>query len=405
MDVQTEPTPDQLTRLSDQIGQTLSYNIYHDGMPVALKGHSITESLVLKLSCLDPRRLRFSVEAPGKFARQEELNAFAAETIRPNASKLILESGMQEDLTEAARTMAVRKIKEVFEACRYLTKLDVTSVTDLAVELIRRVAGLESCVYKLNDLRNYDDYSYFHSVNVCVLGTTLFREYISSETELLEFGIGLLLHDIGKSKVDLKILNKPSALTDDEAYVMRRHVIYGHNMVKANPNVSELARNIILNHHERVNGAGYSRGLGESQLSFFDMAASICDVFDALTTSRVYRNKLDVHQAVSVLIGEAGTHFNTRMVNTFLRGIGRFPVGTFVLLSNGEIGVVSRVNSRAVALPAIKVLFDSSGTKLTTPRTVDLSEERELYIQRPLDLNPPSTYTPQTLGTNQPASA
>jgi hypothetical protein len=85
--------------------------------------------------------------------------------------------------------------------------------------------------------------------------------------------------------------------------------------------------------------------------------------------------------------------------------MGRFPVGTFVLLSNGEIGVVSRISSKAVALPVIKVLFDTSGSRLSSPRAVDLSLERELFIQRPLDLNPPMAYMPQTLGGMQPGSA
>jgi len=396
MEPEVQEVQEQLAQLSEQIGTPLKFNIYHDGTPVAEKGHYITDALVLKLTQLDPRRLKFSREGLGRFETPEALRTFVDSEIREHVADLVFEAGISEDLTEAARLMAMRKVKEVFEACRYLTKLDLDAIADLAIELIKRVSSLDTSAFKLHDLRHYDEYTYFHSVNVCVLGTTLFRDSVSSEQELLDFGIGLLLHDIGKSKVDLKILNKPSELSQDESYIMRRHVIYGYNLVKANKNLSEVSKNIILNHHERINGTGYTRGLMELQQSFFDMAAAICDVFDALTTHRSYRSKVDVHRAVSVLISGSGSQFNTRLVNMFLRGIGRFPVGTFVLLSNGEIGVVCRINTTALALPVIKVLFDADGDRLAQPRTIDLYDERTVYIDKPLDMH---TFTPAPTAT------
>jgi HD-GYP domain-containing protein (c-di-GMP phosphodiesterase class II) len=380
-----EAEKDQLDVLSEQVGQPLPFYIYCDGMPVAQKGHIITENLLLKVAQMDRGRLRFSRDKIGD-ADSDDLELIENE-IKPNFTSLCEDAGVVEDLSEAARMLAMRKVKEVFEACRYLTKLDLDAIVGLATELIQRVVSLDSSAFKLHDLRHYDEYTYYHSVNVCVLGTTLFKEHIPNEQELLDFGIGLLLHDIGKSKVDLKILNKPAELTEEERYDMRRHVIYGYNLVKSNKSIATLSKNVILSHHERVDGRGYTRKLTEAELSFFDMAAAICDVFDAVTTNRVYRAKMDVHRAVSLLISGAGTQFNTRLVNRFLRGIGRFPVGTFVVLSSGETGIVSRINASALSLPVIKILFDSSGSRLGQPRTVDLYRERGVFIERPLDLN------------------
>lgn len=378
---------EQLTTISEHIGQPLDVDIYVGEQPIATRGNLVTEALVQKLNDLDIKQLRFSREQITVPAPDQHLQELLEKKIKPDAAALAIEAGVTEDLTEEARQMATRKVREIFESCRYLTKLDLATVTELATSLISRVSSLESSAFKLHDLRQYDEYTYYHSVNVCVLGITLFRDYISNDQELNDFGVGLLLHDIGKSKIDLKILNKPSGLTDEEFLVMKRHVVYGHNLVKGNGELAPLSKDLILNHHERVNGTGYTRGLTEAQQSFFDMVAAVCDVFDAVTTDRAYCPKMDVHRAVSILIRGSGIQFNTRIVNHFLRGIGRFPVGTFVMLSNGEIGVVSRVNSNALSLPVIRVVFDTEGERLAQPRTVDLYEQRELYVDKPLDIS------------------
>jgi HD-GYP domain-containing protein (c-di-GMP phosphodiesterase class II) len=387
----------QLAQLSEQVGEALDFNIYFDGMPVAAIGHILTDALMQRLSRLDPQKIRFSREEAKIRLPEEEIEQLIETQLRGRADLLALDAGVAEELSEEVRSMATRKVKEIFESCRYLTKLDLTATAELAANLIRRASRLDSAAFKLRDLRNYDEYTYFHSVNVTVLAVTLFRDYVKDEAELLELGIGMLLHDIGKSKIDLKILNKPGRLSEDEFAIMSRHVVYGYNLVKNNNEVSPLAKGVILNHHERLNGSGYTRGLTEGQLSVFDMVAAICDVFDAVTTNRVYRAKMDVHRAVSILIRGAGSHFHTRIVNHFLKGIGRFPVGTFVLLNTGEIGVVAKVNSNAISLPVIRVIFDASGAKLSDTRSLDLYQSSEVYIERPVDVSPVSAFSSKDL--------
>lgn len=383
----------QLAQLSEQVGIVLDFNIYYDDQPVAAIGHTLTDSLIERLKRLDPLKIRFSREEAKVRLPDEALELLIEDELRGKSEQLALDAGVAEELSEEVRVMATRKVKEIFESCRYLTKLDLTGAADLAASLIRRASRLDTAAFKLRDLRNYDEYTYFHSVNVTVLAVTLFRDYVKDEAELLELGIGMLLHDIGKSKIDLKILNKPARLTEDEFAIMSRHVVYGYNLVKNNTDVSPMAKAIILNHHERLNGSGYTRGLTEGQLSIFDMVAAICDVFDAVTTNRVYRAKMDVHRAVSILIRGAGSHFHTRIVNHFLKGIGRFPVGTFVLLNTGEIGVVAKVNSNAISLPVLKIIFDAGGAKLAEPRTLDLYQSSEVFIERPVDMSPPQAFS------------
>lgn len=390
MDKEQKYIAEQLEQINATVGSPLDVNIYLDDQPVATRGIIITEALIQKLAQLDISRIKLSREAI--IHGGDGLAEFIQATIKPNAAEIAIEAGVDLDLSEEARQMATRKVKEIFESCRYLTKLDLVAIAELATNLINHVAALDSAAFKLYDLRQHDEYTYYHSINVCVLGTTLFRDQIKNEQDLIDLGIGLLLHDIGKSKIDLKILNKPGPLNEEEFTMMQRHVMYGYNLVKGNNDISPLAKELILNHHERANGTGYSRGLTEIQLSTFDMIAAICDVFDAVTTNRVYQPKMDIHRAVSILVRGSAKLYQTRLVNAFLRGIGRFPVGTFVMLSNGEIGVVSKVNGDALSLPVIKVVFDSHGSKLTEARELDLYLQRELYIDRPLDLS----YAPNT---------
>ena len=382
----------QLENLASRVGEELDANIYHNDMSMAQAGQTITQGLIDKLLDLPPRSLRFSRADLTTPQAPETEESHILELIVPQREALMEEAGVEDNLSVEVRQMATKKVKEVFEACRYLTKLDLDATAELAASLINRAQSLQNTAFKLNDLRNHDEYTYFHSINSCVLATTLFQDYVRNADELLELGIGILLHDIGKSKIDLSILNKPGRLTEEEYSIMMRHVIYGYNLVKDTPNLSDHAKQVILNHHERLNGTGYTRGLTETQLSVWDMLGAVCDVFDAITTNRVYRPKMDIHRAVSVLIRGAGPQFHTRIVNHFLKGIGRFPVGTFVRLNNGEIGVVTRVRSEAIALPVIKVLFDRVGTKYSTPPVVDLYEDHSsgIYIDKPLDFD----YTP-----------
>jgi HD-GYP domain-containing protein (c-di-GMP phosphodiesterase class II) len=378
----------QLEQLAARVGEPLDVSIYHGDIPVAGTGQTITQALVDKLLDLPPRSLRFSredLEQKATPTADDELII----TLAAEREELLAEAGVTDSLSLEVRQMATKKVKEIFEACRYLTKLDLSATAELAANLINRAQSLQITAFKLKDLRSYDEYTYFHSINVCVLATTLFQEYVRDENELLELGIGMLLHDIGKSKIDLNILNKPGRLTEEEFSVMMRHVVYGYNLVKDSNELSSMAKQVILNHHERLNGTGYTRGLTETQLSVWDMVAAVCDVFDAVTTNRVYRPKMDIHRAVSLLIRGAGPQYHTRIVNHFLKGIGRFPVGTFVRLSNGETGIVARVHNGAIALPVIKVLFDNHGTKLPSPRLLDLYHDHDsgIYIDRPLDFD------------------
>lgn len=395
---------DQVNALQGLVGQSLDFNVYLDGQAVVLSGQILEPRLYSRLAALDPNRLRFSKElsldSPSSPARDTPITEVEG-ALRRDAVELLNAAGINEALSEEVRQVATKKVREVFESCRYLTKIDLGAAEQVVANLVRRTGSLSDSAFKLDELRNIDEYTFMHSVNVCTLGITVFKDLLTSEAQLTQVGLGLLLHDIGMSKVDIRILGKPNELTPDEEVMMRKHVTLGYNLVKGSKDLSEEAKNMILNHHERLNGSGYLRGLREHDLSTSDMLCTICDVFDAVTTNRSYRSATDVHRAVTILIQGSLTQFQPRLVNHFLTQIGRFPVGTFVALSNGEVGVVSQISRVSKTRPVIKVLFDEYGDRLKEPRTLNLYEEHGIYIVRPIDKNPgrPAHHSLQALGT------
>jgi HD-GYP domain-containing protein (c-di-GMP phosphodiesterase class II) len=372
--------------LKERIGEVLDFNIYYDNQAVLLSGQVLTEQLYQKLSNMDSSRVRSSKHMESSDAAPDGPGLI--DDLRANSRSIIEQASITEALSEEVRAVATKKVREIFEACRYLTKIDLDAANDLVAGLIRRSANLTDCAFKLDELKELDDYTFLHSINVCALGITVFSDMAANEEELTQFGLGLLLHDIGKSKIDARILHKPTSLSSEEEAVMRKHVVFGHNLLKNSKDLSNNAKNIILNHHERVNGSGYMRGLREADLSLFDLAAGICDVFDAVTTNRAYRAAIDIHRAVSLIIQGSSTQFAPRMVNHFLQQIGRFPVGTFVQLSTGEVAVVSSINRRAQARPIVKLIYDQYGSRLENPQVIDLYGERGSYILRPIDKHP-----------------
>lgn len=386
MDYETDQIIDQISALACQIGAQLDFNIYHRGMPIALSGQVITNSLLRNLRVLDAAHIKFSKADVSAENGKPDVTTLVVEHLKGHSLELAMEAGVSQDLTEEVRSMATKKVAHLFESCRYLSTVDLDAAAELAADIVGMAINLNISAFKLEDLKDYDQYTYYHSVNCCVLATALFAEYSDNEQELLELGIGMLLHDIGKSKIELRILQKPSRLTEAEFAEIQRHTTYGYNLVKNNPKVSPLVKGIIQNHHEHVNGSGYMRALSESQLSIFEMIAGICDSFDAMTTSRPHRKRIEIHQAVSIMIRGSGIKYNTKLVNFFLRAIGRFPVGTFVVLNNSEIGIVQRLQSGGIALPLIKVIFDQHGSKLAEPHEIDLSTAEDIYIERAIDV-------------------
>ena len=221
-------------------------------------------------------------------------------------------------------------------------------------------------------------------MNVGLLFISLARNYIPKD-KIIEMTLAAVMLDIGKARLPKELLHKRGALTEKEYEAVKTHTITGFKILTEKCGFDLEAAEIALSHHERWDGSGYPRGISRFPLSI--QIASLCDVYDALTTTRSYRTKIDFYSALSLIIKESGSAFSQFALRLLIERIGLFPIGSFVLLSTNEIAVVSHIHQELLYKPTVKILCESTGTITDPPREVDLAETSQMAITRPLTID------------------
>ena len=246
----------------------------------------------------------------------------------------------------------------------------VEPVVERMTESILRNGG---ALLSLCRVKNKDDYTFQHSVSVCALQVSFCRA-IGMDAAIIHLaGIGGLLHDIGKVKVPDAILNKPGRFTEEEFAVMKCHVVESKKILDETDGISETSIQVAYQHHERHDGSGYPEGLKGEAISQMGKMAAICDVYDAITSNRVYHTGMAPHEALRKIFEWSKFHFDPALVQQFLRTIGIYPVGTLVMLESGRIGVVMEQSESNLLQPTVKVFYNSKRNHYTTPEEVNLS--------------------------------
>lgn len=215
---------------------------------------------------------------------------------------------------------------------------------DETLEVAKQIVDqlLSSRVIHLDmvDLRSYDEYTYRHSVNVCVLATVIGMSLNMTQRELVDLSAAAILHDLGKLLVDPDILNKPARLTESEYEVIKEHSLLSYEILKDKIEISSPTKVGVLFHHENENGTGYPQGLAGDDIHIFAKIIHVADVYDALTAKRVYKKPYAVSEAIEYLMGGCNILFDTNIVETFLKCIPVYPVGTTVQLSDGRDALI-----------------------------------------------------------------
>jgi HD-GYP domain-containing protein (c-di-GMP phosphodiesterase class II) len=192
---------------------------------------------------------------------------------------------------------------------------------------------------------------------------------------LREVGIGAMLHDIGKVRVPAEILNKEAKLTEDEIKIVRKHVHYGQLILEDTPGIADTSVLVAVQHHERIDGSGYPDGLKGKEISQHGQAAAIIDVYDAMTSHRVYKYRVPPTEVLRKLFEWSKYYFDEDLVQNFIRCIGIYPIGSMVYLESGLIGVVLNHGVDSLLHPVIRIIFDAKKQSYIRPYDLDLSKQ------------------------------
>lgn len=264
-------------------------------------------------------------------------------------------------------------IDELFEDVARGNRIDLVRVKRIVHATVDGILRNPDAHVCLTQLKNRDEYTAQHSINVSVLALALGRHIGLRRGELEMLGIGALLHDIGKLKTPLEVLNKPDKLTPEEFDMMKAHPVHGRELLERRYGLPTMIADMAFSHHERIAGTGYPRGLKANEISFYSKIVSIVDVYDAITSDRCYHQGVSPTEALTRMYGWRLTDFDGELLEQFIQCMGIYPVGTLVELTSGEVGVVISVNPVARLRPKVNLVLDGNKQPYFPARIVDLA--------------------------------
>ncbi|MFQ6069110.1 MAG: HD-GYP domain-containing protein [Candidatus Aminicenantales bacterium] len=275
---------------------------------------------------------------------------------------------------------SITHLKEVFEREREKKRVRLKTTRRLMQSIVNLMIQDEAFMMGLTNLKNYDEYTLNHSVNVCILAVCLGRRLGLDKKELVDLGVSAFFHDIGKLDIPKEILDKPACLTPEERRVIEKHTYLGAGRLVRLKEMSYLpvrALYVALEHHLRSDLSGYPRYWKKNSINLYSKIVEICDFFDALTTKRPYREDVFTrNDALSLMIEKSGKDFDPLLLKVFANMVGAYPIGTLVALDTGELAVVTETNPDVAFYlrPKVKLITDSSGNRIDGD-IVDLTEK------------------------------
>ncbi|HTZ00460.1 MAG TPA: HD-GYP domain-containing protein [Rhodocyclaceae bacterium] len=323
---------------------------------------------------IDPDKGLDVPEAPTRqeVVRQldEQMRRVAQAPARPPRVSTVEELGRAQKVHSEANNI-IRNMMHDVRLGKQVSVEAVEPVVERVTESILRNGG---ALLSLCQVKNKDDYTFQHSVSVCTLLVAFCHAVGLDDATVRLAGIGGMLHDIGKVRMPDAVLNKPGRLTEDEFDTMKRHVVESKNILEQTAGIAEVSMQIAYEHHERYDGSGYAQGLKGDQISRMGQMAAICDVYDAITSNRVYHQGMAPHEALRKIFEWSKFHFNPALVQQFLRTIGIYPVGTLVMLESGRVGVVLDQYHENLLQPLVRVFYDSKSRQYIPPQELDLAK-------------------------------
>ncbi len=402
------PTHPIVTRNLDSLVESLHHLQEHDAMVVigVLGGELIVGDLpmskasasmgelIRRLTLLGIERITFGPEMTldelktfiAKFGAIEKSAGKAAddaasqlESANIKVGRITMQERAPEQSSDAATirrlySEAVSVASAVWESARTDARPDPTGAQSMVDGLAQAVLQNRSALLALTALKDYDNYTFTHMVNVSILTMAQARAMGIDGPLLREFGLAALMHDIGKVKTPSEILNKPDKLTDEEFAIMKRHTVDGAEILRGTPDIPSLAPVVAFEHHLRIDGTGYPDKVSRPTLNLATMLCGIADVYDAMRSQRKYQQAFPSERILMVLQRNDGTQFDKHLVRRFVQLLGIYPVGNLVKLNTEEVAIVLQIHAPDPYRPKVRVLFAADGHRLEVPRDVNLWE-------------------------------
>ncbi len=291
-------------------------------------------------------------------------------------------------VSERTRSSVSSAVKKIFSKVEQSlqsesdTAVDKGEVRSVASKIVDDLIVSSTDIVNLADLKTYDDYTYQHSVQVCILSILVAMGMGYDENRLKTLAMGVLLRDIGEVMIPPEIKNKPGKLTDEESVEMQKHPSNGFQILQDRADLDPVVTYVALQHHEKLNGRGYPQGLKGDEIHEFSKITIVADIHDAVTSNRIYKGRVAPHKVLNLLAAKSGEEFDPRVVEIFLSKVARYPEGSIVALKTGERAVVLKNVQGELDKPQIRIIADRDGVEIDEPYTIDLSKNDAPKIVR-----------------------
>ena len=307
----------------------------------------------------------------------QEKSTFSSKSNESQAADLE-QNNFQKELKIARKLHSKTRtyIDTALEDVRLGQAVNTSEAKEIVSEIANSITRSPHALVWLTNMKERDEYTSIHSMNVCVLAVSFGRSLGMEKTQLELLGLGGLLHDLGKMKVPLEILNKPSKLTFEEFEVMKTHPVEGYKMLKEKGDLPLEVLDIVKHHHERRNGKGYPSQLNGDEINNMTRIIAIVDVYDAITSDRCYHDAISPYDALKNMYEWINEDFDKEMVEQFIKCLGIYPIGCVVELNMGHVGIVVSASEKSKLRPIVMLVQNSKREKFPKPKLINLAHPK-----------------------------
>ena len=357
----------QRTLLSElKPGVVIAKDIYnHNGVMLVPKGTTSSGDLIQQLQ---------NTGISDIYTKDDEQEIFEAIT------KLQKNLCIDDIICKNTKVQAQKQIKKTMLRFNSMGKIQIKKINTLVESIIEQLLSKRDIVLTLSRLRSIDNYTYEHSLNVCVLSIILGIDLKIDKQLLNILGTGAIMHDVGKVVISEDILKKPTKLTAAEFEEIKKHTEYGYEILK-NSDISEEAAGIALYHHEKYDGSGYNRNFSGEQIPLFSRIVAVADAYDAMSNDRIYKKRMSPDLVYREIVRLNGRHFDSSVIEMFLKHLCLYPVGTGIILNTNHKGVVIAQNRYLPESPVVRIFKKDRSNARVVGVDVDLSLTKYLHIK------------------------